>query len=47
MLLRAIRITMPAVEAVEIPWLMGRMDGHAGKPRLLEIDHTRSRDLID
>ena len=41
MLLRAVGIAVPAMKAVEVPWLVSRMDGHAGEARLLEIEDAR------
>src|SRR5437764_430932 len=46
-LLRAIRIAMAPMQAVEVARFMGGMDRHAREARLLEIDHTRARNLID
>ena len=43
----AIRIAMAPMQAVEVARFMGGMDRHAREARLLEIDHTRARNLID
>ena len=41
MLVRTVRVAMPAMEAVEVARLVRRVHRHAGKPRLFQIEDAR------
>src|SRR5205807_612395 len=45
--LRPVRVAMATMECVEVPRLVRRMNRHAGKTRLLEIEDLRARDVLD